>query len=106
MKEQFNWPEPWWHLGENAKIKSCVQKELEREIGPRHPLWTLKPIAIAKSDANDDVIVQLSDGRFACVHLVWHGKIDPHPDKFPSSIIFDCVESLQSYIDEEANEYT
>ncbi|HGF4916532.1 TPA: hypothetical protein ACF5BQ_004695, partial [Vibrio parahaemolyticus] len=106
MKEEVNWPEPWWNLDENAKVKVGIQKELECEIGPKHPLWQLKPIAIGKTDANDDVIVQLNDGRFACVHLVWNGKIDQCHDKFPSSIIFDCVTGLQSYIDEKADEYT
>jgi len=51
------------------------------------------------------VIVQLNDGRFACVHLVWHGKIDQYPDKFPSSNIFDSVKSLQTYLNDEADEY-
>ena len=105
MEEALNWIEPWWHLSENAKVKAGIQKELESEIGPKHPLWQLKPVAIAKTDANDDVIAQLNDGRFACVHLVWHGKVDQYPDKFPSSIIFDSVKSLQKYINEEADEY-
>jgi len=106
MKEEINWIEPWWHVKDNAKVKAGIQKELEAEIGPQHPLWQFKPEAIAKTDANDDVIVQLNDGRFACVHLVWHGKIDQYPDKFPSSVIFDTVKSLQTYLNEEADEYT
>ncbi|MDA0150266.1 hypothetical protein [Vibrio sp. LaRot3] len=106
MKEEINWPEPWWHLDENVSVRAGIQKELQCEIGPKHPLWQLKPMAIAKNDANDDVIVLLNDGRFACVHLVWSGKIDQFPDKYPSSIVFDCVAGLQSYIDEESEHYT
>jgi len=48
MIEEINWIEPWWHLNENAKVKAGIQKELESEIGPKHPLWQLKPVAIAK----------------------------------------------------------
>jgi hypothetical protein len=106
MNEEINWIEPWWHLSENVEVQAGIQKELDAEIGPKHPLWQLKPVVIAKTDANDDVIVQLNDGRFACVHLVWHGKIDQCPDKFPSSIIFDTAESLQTFISEEADECT
>ena len=106
MNDELTWIEPWWHLNENEEVRASIQKELDSEIGPKHPLWQLKPLVIAKTDANDDVIVKLNDGRFACVHLVWHGKIDQYPDKYPSSLLFDTAESLQTYLDEEAKEYT
>lgn len=65
----------------------------------------LELAVIAKSEANDDVIVQLGDGRFDCIHLTWNGKIDAQPDQFPSNMIFDNIESLQIYINEVAAQY-
>jgi len=104
--EKIDWRSPWWCLDQNPKARAGIQKELNSEIGPKHPLWGLKPVVIGKTDASDDVIVHLSDGRYACVHLVWHGKIDQYPNKFPSSLIFKDAASLQSYINEDANEHT
>lgn len=31
-------------------------------IHPKHLLWRLKPVVIGKTDANDAIIVHLSDG--------------------------------------------
>lgn len=104
--ERIEWPEPWWCLDQNIDARLGIQKELNSEIGPKHPLWGLKPVVIGKADTSDDVIVHLNDGRFACVHLVWHGKIDQYPDKFPSVIVFENVISLQAYLNDEADEYT
>lgn len=105
MKEKINWIDPWWLLDECA-TKVAIQRELECEIGPEHPLWQCDLAVIAKSGANDDVIVQLNNGRFARVHLTWSGKIDAQPEQFPSSMIFNNVESLQVYINEVAEQYT
>ena len=99
---ELNWPAPWWHLEDELELRNGIQNELNLEIGDKHPLWDLKPVVIAKSDANDDVIVELGDGRFACVHLVWHGKIDQHPESFPSIVLFVDVAALQCFIDDEA----
>ena len=104
--EPIDWKEPWWCLEANLKTRDGIQKELNAEVGPKHPLWGLKPVVIGKTDSNDDVIVHLNDQRYACVHLVWHGKIDQIPEKYPSTIIFETVDELQIYIDEDAQEYT
>lgn len=104
-EDKIDWPVPWWCLDKDLELRTGIQKELNLEIGPKHPLWGLKPVVIGKSDANDDVILYLSDGRFACVHLVWHEKIDQYPDKFPSFVVFENVASLQTYINDEADEY-
>lgn len=62
--------------------------ELDKEIGPQHPLHEFIHglIVVAKSSACDDVLcinVHNSEQLFV-VHLVWNGKIDPFPTKFPS----------------------
>lgn len=105
-KERFTWGAPWWNLEENPELRVGIQKELNAEIGPKHPLWGLKPVVFGKCDASDDLVVHLSDGRFACVHLVWQGKIDQIPDKFPWATIYESATELQVFLDNEAEEYT
>ena len=105
-EERFNWKEPWWNLEENQELRLGIQKELNAEIGPKHPLWGLKPVVFGKTDACDDVVVHLKDGRFACVHLVWHGKIDQYPDKFPWTTIYETASALQKFLDGESENYT
>lgn len=106
MNQTIKWMEPWWNLAESEQVKVGIQKELGCEIGPPHSLWGFKPVVIGKSDASDDVVVKLSDGRFACVHLTWSGKTDQQPSKYPVSMIFESVESLQAYMNDIAESYT
>lgn len=103
--EKIDWPEPWWCLDQNLQLRREIQKELNLEIGPKHPLWGLKPVVIGKTEANDDVIVHLNNQTFACIHLVWNGKLDQFPTKYPSSVVFESVAELQLFLDEEANGY-
>ncbi len=72
----FVWTEIWWLLIEEQDLRVDIQKELNSEIGRKHPLWGLKPVVFAKSNCSDDVLVHLNDSRVACVHLIWHGHID------------------------------
>ena len=82
-----------------------VQAELDREVGPLHPLWNSGANVVAMRRDCDDVAVQLSDGRFAIVHLVWHGRIDPFPGEFPSTRIFDTLNSFQRAIDVDVDDW-
>lgn len=97
-EEQFSWPSPWWCLESNPKTQLGIQKEINKEIGPQHPLWGLQPVVFAKCDANDDVIAHLNNNTFACIRLVWHGKIDRHPDKYPKCVIFKNGADLQHFL--------
>ncbi|MGF1742872.1 hypothetical protein L4C34_17715 [Vibrio profundum] len=105
-KEKINWPEPWWCLEQNLLLRRKMQKALNLEIGPKHPLWGLKPVVIGKTDANDDVIVHLSSQTFACVHLLWTGKHDMFPAENPATEIFEKVSELQLFLEQKAGEYS
>ncbi len=100
----IEWREPWNSLAETER--AGLQQELEREIGPRHPLWKTGFLAIGRRGNCDDVAVQLANKSFAIVHLIWHGQIDPIPDRYPSTHLFDDVASFQSAIDHDAAEWT
>ena len=96
--EQFDWTENWWFFENLLSFGDGIQNEVNAEIGEKHPLWRYEPIAIAKSNDSDDVIVRLNDGRYASVHLVWHGKIDQFPEKFPDSKIIGDSAALQNFL--------
>lgn len=102
----LEWPEPWWFLKDEHDLILGLQKELLLEVGPKHPLWELKPMVLARSETNDDIIVHLNDGRFASVHLVWHGCIDQKQELYPSSQIFSGIEELQEFINSESENYS
>jgi len=96
---------PWFPMATRAKLGVGIQKELEKEIGPLHPLFPFHPVAFAKSGQSDDILAVLNDGRFAFVHLVWHGHIDSMPTKFPVSSIVNTLDAVQAEIDRAAAEY-
>jgi hypothetical protein len=90
------WLAPWHFVdGEHAR---GLQRELLAEVGPLHPLWGKEPMVFGRAGWNDDIVVQTSDGRFAIVHLVWHGKIDQVPDRYPSTEFLENLDELQQFV--------
>jgi hypothetical protein len=89
------WPEHWWYLKDEEKLREGLQRELHAELSDAHPLCGLRPVVVARCERNDDILVNLADGRLAFVHLVWHGHVDQYPDKFPWTFIPDSWEQLQ-----------
>jgi hypothetical protein len=65
---RVEWKAPWRPLDLGTETPS-VQKQLEREIAPEHPLHGKQAIAIARRLDCDDVLVSLGDGTYANVHL-------------------------------------
>jgi hypothetical protein len=100
----IRWKLPWQAVGSDAGTLG-LQRELEKEVGPKHPLWGRTPTVIGRRIDNDDVLVHLSDGSLACVHLVWHGKIDIHPEKYPWTVIYSSVSEFLSEMQQDAIEY-
>ena len=99
----LDWKQPWYLL-EDAEHELGVQRELTLEVGPKHPLWGKSPFAFGRRMDNDDIVVELNDGRFAIVHLVWHGHIDQIPEVFPFTTFFEDLASLQAEIDNVAED--
>ena len=98
IEDPISWREPWYPV-EDANLRAAIQAELAREVGPLHPLRETEPVVIGKRDDCDDVVVSLSNHRFAIVHLVWHGGIDHYSDQFPRTRIFDGIDALQQALD-------
>lgn len=104
-RPDIRWRTPWYQI-EDEEQQQGIQAELHRELSFAHPLWGTEPVVFGKHQGNDDVLVALTDGRFGIVHLVWHGKVDQFPDKFPWTLICPDSQAFQKALDSEADEWS
>jgi len=95
------WKGPWRTVQRFEKFDelAALQRELTKELSPVHPLASLTPRVIGRCEASDDIVVELSDGRLAVVHLTWRGEPDQFPDKFPGTAIYASVAEFNDAID-------
>jgi hypothetical protein len=99
---------PWRQLPDSEEA-TALQRRLEFEVTPGHPLWGHGAHVVGRSDANDDVVLSLSNGQHAIVHLVW-GKT-PGDARWPATSFFSSSDELSramlrwsreaGYLDEE-----
>jgi hypothetical protein len=106
MEEErtIEWKEPWYLLDQPSRRRGLA-RELALEVGPLHPIWGTDPVVLGTRDDCDDIVVSLSGGRFAIVHLIWHGAIDQFPDRYPSTKLFADAAAFQRQIDADADDW-
>ena len=84
---KLHFDDPYWSVEEmSPKMKTVLKKELLTEITKDHILHNRQWIVIARRMDNDDVIIELSTGEIAVVHLTWSCK--PECEGFPRTTIF------------------
>ncbi|GAB5527951.1 MAG: hypothetical protein Roseis2KO_58230 [Roseivirga sp.] len=84
---QLKFDPPWEDINEYPQdIGNTLSKELKRELHRKHPLYGIKVALIGKRQDNDDILVELEDGRVAVVHLTWKGRGESGP--WPSTRIY------------------
>jgi hypothetical protein len=82
--------------------------ELNREVGPDHPLFGKTARALAVARDRDDVLFEISDltaPRYAVVHLTWSGK-EEQSGKFPWTEFFDSLEHWLDWMRADHEDYT
>lgn len=81
--EHLNWLEPWTWTGPG------LEEELVREVGPGHPLYQVRAVAVGRRLDNDDVLFFLPDRSpsLVVVHLTWRRREDD-PAVWPSAIFY------------------
>jgi hypothetical protein len=94
------WQEPWRQV-EDPNEQLGLQRELDAELSSAHPLWGTRPVVFGRHRVTDDILVTLEDGRFAIVHLVWHGHVDQFSADFPSTTICQDLPALEAELREE-----
>ena len=83
---------PPWEALQTEGERLGLQRQLQLEVTPGHPLWGRNAQVVGRSGANDDVVATTSDGGFAIVHLVWESS--PGDEKCPATSFFSTVREL------------
>lgn len=83
MSLDLTWP---WRNVTDLQEQEGLTKRLKIEVGRDHALWGLGGTVVARSDADDDVLAKLEDGRFAIVHLTWSNN--PGGAVWPATVIY------------------
>jgi hypothetical protein len=82
--------------------------ELNREVGPDHPLFGKTARALAVARDRDDVLFEISDlttPQYAVVHLTWSGKKE-RSGKFPWTEFFDSLDHWLKWTKADHEDYT
>lgn len=100
MEKQPTFTDPWWDLRGDDSVerqqRKALHTELLNEVAPGHPLHGQPTRIVARSQASDDILVQLPE-RWALIHLTWKGtpETPPWPRTEFYSTIHTLVQALQ-----------
>lgn len=87
LDQTIELPEPWYWTDQD------LSRQLDIEISIDHPLKNKSVKTIARRQDKDDVLFQISDGKYAVVHLIWQQY--PHPDnRWPTTVIFNTWDDV------------
>ena len=81
-------PNHWALAGDQA---DNLTAELALELPTGHMLDGTALTAVARRTDCDDVLFELSDGRFALVHLTWSGSRETDP-AWPGTTVYDSLD--------------
>ncbi|MBL8099125.1 MAG: hypothetical protein JNK81_08070 [Anaerolineales bacterium] len=85
--QKINWLVPW------RFSEPGLEKELAREVSPKHPLYKIEAIAVGRRQDNDDVLFFFPNHNppLAVVHLTWNPESS---SEFPSHHFFDSIDDF------------
>ncbi|WP_084010474.1 hypothetical protein [Pseudofrankia sp. DC12] len=96
MSEQPVFVDPWWDLRCGSptehRQREALATELRNEVAAGHPLHRVSFEVIARSEATDDIIIELTTGGWAKVHLTWQG---PDRPPWPTTTIYNAIGALE-----------
>jgi hypothetical protein len=83
----IDWLAPWGPANADLSV------ELGREVGPGHPLFGRRAVAVGRRHDQDDVLFWLPDGPalLAVVHLTWTGQRERSPT-WPFTTLFASLD--------------
>ncbi|MFI7590413.1 hypothetical protein [Micromonospora sp. NPDC049359] len=92
MEKQPVFADPWWDLRGDEPVerqqRKALHTELLIEVAPGHPLHGQPTRIVARSQASDDILVQLPE-RWALIHLTWKGA--PETPPWPKTEFYDTI---------------
>lgn len=85
--------EPW--VSVRGQIALSLSNELKQELSEHHPLSGKALLAVARSEANDDVLyLDEQSGQYWLVHLTWTKETS---DQYPLIKMFSSLEDFAVY---------
>lgn len=91
-----------WRLLEKTESQAAFVRELKRELGAENEIFTGSVCAVAKCDANDDVLFLIGDRtvgeRWRIYHLTYSAE---NSSGFPRCVEFADVSAVGRYIEEQ-----
>ena len=83
----LQWLEPW------RPTAAGLEAELEKEVGPAHPLFGRQAISVGRRDDRDDVLFFLPDNPYplAVVHLTWAAIRENSPE-WPHTTFYSSLD--------------
>ena len=100
MKDALRYVAPW--RATDAEERIGLKRRLDFKVTPTHPLWGVDCEVVGRSEANNDIVITMADGRFGIVHLVW-GE-DPGDSTWPTTSLFETRGDLSLAMQEWSRE--
>jgi hypothetical protein len=83
------------------ELARSLEAELRQELAPGHRLYGRDAVAIAKREANDDVLFALpNSAEVAVVHLTWARRPEPLP--WPRATIYASFDEFLGAASDDA----
>jgi hypothetical protein len=86
----------------------ALARELEREVGPDHALFSRTARALAVARDRDDVLFEIADGatrRYVVVHLTWRAQVESSAN-VPRTQFFDSLAQWLEWMKADHDDYT
>ncbi len=91
-----------WHLIPLSQSEGTFVDELKKEIGQNHFLYGKRIFAVAKCEANDDVLYVTESELKTSVYYIFHLTYSAHnADGFPKYKKFENIYAVTDYIETE-----
>lgn len=68
--------DPWMDVSQLEDMGEALEKELNKEVHKNHFLHKKAIYLQSKRQDNDDILIELADGRYCVVHLTWSGTTE------------------------------
>jgi hypothetical protein len=92
--DEPDWPAPWRPLATEQEAIG-LQRQLDREVTARHPLFGRGATVKCRRIDNDDIVVVLFDRAYVVVHLTWsESDGGPFADKYPEWLSYGSLEDF------------
>jgi hypothetical protein len=103
--DELDWLAPWRPLATEQKAIG-LQRQLDREVTARHPLFGREATVKGRRIDNDDIVVVLFDGAYVVVHLTWSvSDGGPFADNYPEWLSFGSLEDFVAAMLKDSRAY-